>query len=535
MVKYKDSIYGVDTVERHKKIINKKGKVVWGIIKKSKDSPGIADKKIEEINRQVDNNQTTYAFLYNINKGNTYNIGKITRILDREEIKEYQEFIPDYYKEDIERCVAGIMMEEIVEAPNDINSKLKKYSNKKEELETGNQTNPLYVYLPDKLGNIFNKTSNENVEAINDIKNYIKTIHKFLSSRGYVYSYETIVNFYLSVKTKSFLILSGISGTGKSKLVREFARAIGANNENNRFKMISVKPDWNDDSELIGYKNIKDEFIPGELTKIIVEAMNNKNKPYFVCLDEMNLARIEYYFSDYLSLNESRRRDDGRIISDKLIRDVDKDLYSELYIPENLYVVGTVNMDDTTYGFSNKVLDRTNSIQFSEVNLRDLDFVEDEPELKMANNHFLKKSFLNIKEALKEDENYVKKVNEKIYKINEILKKYNYQFGYRTRDDIVFYMLENSRLNLLAENLAFDYQISQKILPKIFGSKMNVKKALIDLYNYCGGIKIENELNYLEEIKKDLENNNGLKYKKSAKKVFNMLKEYENGFTSYWI
>ena len=199
MVKYKDSIYGVDTVERHKKIINKKGKVVWGIIKKSKDSPGIADKKIEEINRQVDNNQTTYAFLYNINKGNTYNIGKITRILDREEIKEYQEFIPDYYKEDIERCVAGIMMEEIVEAPNDINSKLKKYSNKKEELETGNQTNPLYVYLPDKLGNIFNKTSNENVEAINDIKNYIKTIHKFLSSRGYVYSYETIVNFYLYV------------------------------------------------------------------------------------------------------------------------------------------------------------------------------------------------------------------------------------------------------------------------------------------------------------------------------------------------
>ncbi|MCK8817595.1 AAA family ATPase [Natroniella sulfidigena] len=372
----------------------------------------------------------------------------------------------------------------------------------------------------------------EEVEEIEDYKNYINKIHKYILSKGYIYSYEEIANFYLSLKTKSFVILSGISGTGKSKLVRIFAEAVGATTKNNRFKMVSVKPNWNDAAELIGYKNIKDEFIPGELTEVIVEAINNKDKPYFVCLDEMNLARIEYYFSDYLSLIESKRREEGQIKTDQLINNLTESEYEDLYIPENLYVIGTVNMDDTTFGFSNKVLDRTNSIEFTDVNLSRLDFIKEGVEVETAANQFLKQSFLTIQDALKEDKGYVKEINQKVEEINQILKKYNYHFAYRTRDEIVFYMLENHKMSLLNEELAFDYQICQKILPKIIGSDLNIKAALIDLYNYCNEVEIMDRPDYLKDAEKQLEY---ATYQKSVEKIIAMLRGYENGFTSYWV
>ncbi|MGV8982817.1 AAA family ATPase, partial [Clostridium sp.] len=141
---------------------------------------------------------------------------------------------------------------------------------------------------------------------INSSPEISKQIQKYIISKGFIYNDKDLNNFYLSLRTKPFVILAGISGSGKSKLVRLFAEAIGATKENGRFNMISVKPDWNDSTELLGYKNINEEFVPGKLTKIIYEASKSENKdmPYFICLDEMNLARVEYYLSDYLSLIE---------------------------------------------------------------------------------------------------------------------------------------------------------------------------------------------------------------------------------------
>lgn len=149
-----------------------------------------------------------------------------------------------------------------------------------------------------------------------------------------------------------------------------FAEAIGAH-----YSLISVKPDWNDNTELFGYKNINNEFVPGQLTRIIQEASKteNLNKPYFVCLDEMNLARVEYYFSEYLSIIESRYFDDSkRLLTDNIFSEgylPTDNPYKDLTIPENLYIIGTVNMDDTTFAFSRKVLDRVNTIEFSDVRL----------------------------------------------------------------------------------------------------------------------------------------------------------------------
>lgn len=379
---------------------------------------------------------------------------------------------------------------------------------------------------------------NSNEDSGNMIKDMINMTHKYISSKGFVYSYSDLANFYLSLKIKPFVILAGISGTGKSKLVRLFSEAVGATGENNRFNMISVKPDWNDNTELLGYKNIEDKFIPGKLIKIIDDAMNNLDKPYFICLDEMNLARVEYYLSDYLSLIESKKFIDDKIVTDKIYDDTyftkDEDKrYREFYIPENLYIVGTVNMDDTTFAFSRKVLDRANTIEFSNVDLENLNFDESDTVVrKLENSHFITR-FLNIKDALSADEEYVKSINEKVVEVNNVLKSGNRHFGYRVRDEIVLYMLENKQSDLLDEAEAFDYQIMQKVLPAISGSDNRIKRILIGLFNICSPSgQIAEGTKYLEDAERYLPD---ALYKKSAGKIIDMLRGFDDGFTSYWI
>lgn len=387
------------------------------------------------------------------------------------------------------------------------------------------------------------KASSNEIEIINrgepDMKANIVRIEKYIRSKGFIFTYEDLSNFYLSLKTKPFLILAGISGTGKSKLVKLFSQAINATSANNRYNIISVKPDWNDSTDLFGYKDINNRFVPGQLTRIIYEASRpeNINKPYFICLDEMNLARVEYYLSEYLSIIESRYfRDDGRLVTDKIFSEgylPKGDVFSNLIIPENLYILGTVNMDDTTFSFSKKVLDRTNTIEFSDVWLEDLDFeLDDNIESLALDNDCFKTRFISIKDALTLDRDYVVKINNRIIEINNILAMGNRHFGYRVRDEILFYMLENKEYSLLDEDLAFDYQIMQKILPAITGSDRVVKDILIDLYNYCNPDgEIVDEINYIGAGEQNLET---ALYERSANKILMMLRGYEDGFVSYW-
>lgn len=369
------------------------------------------------------------------------------------------------------------------------------------------------------------------------MKDIITSIKNHINSLGYIYTYEDLSNFYLSLKTKPFIILAGISGTGKSKIVRLFAEALGANTDNGRFKMISVKPDWNDSTELFGYKNINEEFIPGQLTEIIKEASQHKYMPYFVCIDEMNLARVEYYLSEYLSLIESRKIENKEIITDNIFSSsYINNAYSKLYIPENLYIIGTVNMDDTTFQFSRKVLDRANTIEFSEVDLSKL-FLDSKKgenvDTENIGNSFVKTSYLNINDIEEEYRDFAASINKKIVKINETLKKARKHFAYRVRDEIIFYMVENKKFDLLEENLAFDYQIMQKILPPISGSEAIIKDVLVQLFNFCLGKEaVLSDANYLEDAEAYLKD---AIYAKSASKILDMLRGYKyDGFATYW-
>jgi len=371
------------------------------------------------------------------------------------------------------------------------------------------------------------------------MKDVIGKIDKIIRAKGYIFSYEELSNFYLSLKTKPFLILAGISGTGKSKLVKLFAEAVGATSSNGQYNVISVKPDWNDSTELFGYKNINDRFVPGQLTRIIKKASEpeNINKPYFICLDEMNLARVEYYLSEYLSIIESRYFDQNKgLLTDRIFPNgylPRENSYADLRIPENLYIIGTVNMDDTTFAFSRKVLDRVNTIEFSDVRLDLLDFdTEDNIDKLSLDNSWFKTRFLSIKDAINAERKYVTRINDEIIEINNIMAIGNKHFGYRVRDEIVFYMLENKINGLLEEHIAFDYQIMQKILPTITGSERVIKEILIDLYNYCNpSSQIVEEIDYIKHGEEGLET---ALYINSANKILMMLRGYEDGFASFW-
>lgn len=255
------------------------------------------------------------------------------------------------------------------------------------------------------------KKSNENNGEIKmSIKDIVDYIHKYISAKGFSYEDSLIKNFYLSLKSKPFVILAGTSGTGKTKLVKLFADCIGA-----EYKLVPVRPDWSDSSDLFGHLDLNGRFIEGALIRFIKDASKNTDKPYILCLDEMNLARVEYYFSDFLSIMETRRFENGVIVSDPL---VNENVYgaSEAYLefgklgfPENLYIIGTVNMDETTFPFSRKVLDRANTIEFSYVDLVPGESsLEEVSALADIDNDFLKSEYILLSHC--DDRDYIIKI-----------------------------------------------------------------------------------------------------------------------------
>jgi len=371
----------------------------------------------------------------------------------------------------------------------------------------------------------------------------ITHITNYIASKGFTYTREEISNFYLALKAKPFVILAGISGTGKSKLVELFAEALGATRDNGQFTLIPVRPDWNDSTDLLGYRDIEKNFQPGPLTRVIEAATANPVLPYFVCLDEMNLSRVEYYFSDYLSLIESRKRVNNSIRTGNLISEShlttpqDKARFGKLMIPDNLYIIGTVNMDETTHPFSKKVLDRANTLEFSTVILDNLPVTPDETMTPLPlTNEFLKTDFLNLQDCLPHHQGIVQDIVNKLMEINNTLMKANLHIGYRVRDEISFYLIHNQQTGLLTPDQAFDNQLLQKILPRIQGSSYSIKRVLIELFRICTGQDLTGEDGDLSELLHHELTNPDLKpYPKSATKIALMIGRFEeDGFTSFW-
>lgn len=357
-------------------------------------------------------------------------------------------------------------------------------------------------------------------EAVDKIKLYI-------AAKGFSYNQGMIENFYLSLKSKPFVILAGTSGTGKTRLVKLFAEAIGAD-----YFMVPVRPDWSDGSDLFGHYDLNGNFIEGPVCPAFKAAADLPDKPVFLCLDEMNLARVEYYLSDFLSVIESReKQDDGAIRTDPITQFQDG-------IPDNLYIVGTVNMDETTFPFSKKVLDRANTIEFSYVDLEpSFEAVNDAEGPVMLTNDYLRTDYLVLTRDCAGEKEYVSEICSELKKINEILVKANLHIGYRVRDEIVFYLLNNKKAeDLLSHNQALDNEIMQKILPRVQGSATMIRDMLVELFKFCMGDYSGLDIDSGQVGKKMQDMASNAKYVESAKKIAYMMTRFEeDGFTSYWL
>ena len=398
---------------------------------------------------------------------------------------------------------------------------------------------------------------------------------------------KDVVSYLSAIRTKPFLLLAGISGTGKSRIVKEMAYASCPDEGDLRedktspgnYCLVEVKPNWNDSTELLGYESVLDggNYYLTKFVKFLIKAMQHENVPFFVCLDEMNLAAVEQYFAEFLSILESRKDVDGTIKSEPLIpaaifNKYDNKLFKELFpskekqekdtsytivdeelapysnatyeilreeglrIPRNLIVVGTVNMDDTTYQFSRKVIDRAMTIEMNEVNLNDM-FAIEKPDALSYRENVVDKGwffapFAQSNNALQqmngERELLAKKIKATIGQtdadgkttpdsLEAILGKTPFRIAYRVVNELIlhFYALRWENKDAEFESLynkALDNILMMKVLPRIEGNEDLVKEPLAQLDTWTAGA-----------------------YPKANAKVIEMRERLERShFTSFW-
>ena len=418
-----------------------------------------------------------------------------------------------------------------------------------------------------------------------------------------------------AIKSKPFLLLAGISGTGKSRIVRELAFKScpkylqdkdGTTPGN--YCMIEVKPNWHDSTELLGYySNLSKGYQFKKFVQFLVKAKMNPEIPFFVCLDEMNLAPVEQYFAEILSILETRKhpkngagevdmsviksgvivegkhfsqiyqKEMGGVISTVEKRISDGDWYASFFkesqmseeekaivqkkrseftlcdegltLPDNVIIIGTVNMDDTTHQFSRKVIDRAMTIEMNGGKLKNmfggsnnLQYLEEEEQKKWQ--AAFKQEYVSADEVLaahpNEADDIVQILPEKLEAINVALKGTPFEVSYRVLNELtimVGVMLDyapDKELEKIVDN-ALDRILLMKILPRIEGDSdmFNLKTA-----QTVGGVTCHNRLEWLRELAPSINysEEEGKDHQQTAKKkIEEMIERLENQeFTRFW-
>jgi MoxR-like ATPase len=295
----------------------------------------------------------------------------------------------------------------------------------------------------------------------------IGSIIERVRARGFALSETTLRAYHVALQTRPLVILPGISGTGKTRLTRLYADAIhgippGADNP--YYLLVAVQPDWHNARDLLGYYNaLTDRYHPTPFLRFVLRAAADPQQPYFVCLDEMNLARPEYYLAPLLSaLETSERHIDLGTPADEVQMVSGETLRTPLRLPLNLRVIGTVNIDESTYALSDKLLDRANVIELTEVDL---------PAFRAT---------------------YADQIDDEVWRVlsqtHAILARAGQPFGYRTLEEIVRYLEQAG--GVLPPQQALDLQIKQKILPRLRGEESpRLRSALRSLLTLLLGVE----------------------------------------------
>ncbi|MCD7835140.1 MAG: hypothetical protein LUG83_00460 [Lachnospiraceae bacterium] len=311
-----------------------------------------------------------------------------------------------------------------------------------------------------------------NIGRVNEFK-------KYCAERGFNYSDELIRRFVLSLESKPFLLLTGISGSGKTKIAELWISFLEEKDEAVGLQ-IAVGSNWTDNKKLLGFKNIlleeNESYQETQLVKLIKEANATPDKDYIVILDEMNLSRVEMYFADFLSALESM----NHLI---LLPDNKSIVWSD-----NLKIIGTVNVDESTYMFSPKVLDRANVIEMNGVS----------PETYING---VIESDEKIYKLIK-DEGWFKKYVEILESLYNAL---NGEFAYRVIDEMTRYISINCKMyGSDGINMYLDEQICQKVMPKLHGSKAQLKPKLDKLEELFKGEDYPLVASKLKKIQEDI-------------------------------
>ncbi len=313
----------------------------------------------------------------------------------------------------------------------------------------------------------------------------IQAVLDYLEARGFHFAPWQVASYITAIRTKPFVILAGVSGTGKSALPRLVAEATGAVTTT-----VPVRPDWNDSSELLGYKNLKSDFEPGHFITFANEAASNPDKHYFFLLDEMNIARPEYYFAEVLS----RIEEAGVLLDGAPATPLKQDAgerWGQVVIPSNLAIVGSVNMDETTFGFSRKVLDRAFVIEFTDVDLSLIGGGGATPTPQQWHSNAWRRESATLASHPGRGEPSVVRVIETLTELNELLQPAQLHFGYRVRDEIAMFVLAAEQQPDQFESTEggqidpLDLAISMKVLPRIQGSGPTISNLLKQLAEWA--------------------------------------------------
>ena len=385
-----------------------------------------------------------------------------------------------------------------------------------------------------------------------------------------IFDIDIYSSYLAALRTKPFMLLAGISGTGKSRIVREFAFKScppalqdeeGTTPGN--YCMIEVKPNWHDSTEILGYySNISKKYHFTKFVKFLVKAMMFPDVPFFVCLDEMNLAPVEQYFAEFLSVLETRKKDKekkviqsgvlvapeyfvpilnadsgngyiAKYLCPEINVNIPHDIYTNkslttigLTLPDNVFIIGTVNMDDTTHQFSRKVIDRTMTIEMNGGKLEDmfghsadLQYLPEDQIMELSD---FKPEYVNADEVLEARSEYAKilqeKLVEKLDAINNCLKNTPFQVSYRVLNELCIYagvLLDDGEDIDNAISKAVDQITLMKILPRIEGDE--------DMFVTKDGNKLEQ----LQEIL-GKDSASGVKLEEMKERLKN------SSFTRFW-
>lgn len=412
------------------------------------------------------------------------------------------------------------------------------------------------------------------------------SVWHYCLEQGYYFPPDLLARYIAAISSKPFVILAGVSGTGKSKMAELVAEyytavstavatdatdspqvtdkfafsAIDSEIDRSRFALVPVRPDWIDNQSILGFINpITGNYESTQALDLILRALkayetapDKSDAPrYFMLLDEMNLARVEHYFSDWLACSESRRvGHDKKVIQQPITlhrhenataiqigSDNSADqvvIPSSLEIPTNLIVTGTVNVDETTFGFSPKVLDRSMVIEFNDV---DLDGMRNGPQ-NISSHGYLFPTSIPPYEIPSSDvfRQLPLETHQLLVTINKILEKAQLHFGYRSANEISLFV--NAYNKILPEDAsdtamlrAIDGAILQKILPRIQGNRARVEETLSELLYYFKNLSEAAQGQAGLELSKD----DFAKLPKSYLRGFEMLERLRSfGFVTFF-